>query len=91
MNFSPTFRFNLFDTILDINKFARSIAVRKHFANASEDVDNVDNVQPNIHANLDGVASSDLQLYAMPLHFQDMVSVVQLQTLRSAGDRALTM
>lgn len=35
LNFCPTKNFNLYNTILDVNRFARSLTLRKHFCNLS--------------------------------------------------------
>lgn len=41
LNFCPSRHFNLFETILDVNKFSRTLTLRKHFFNcSSEEMEN---------------------------------------------------
>lgn len=38
LTFSPSCDFDLYKTILDVNRFARNITVRKHFHNLDDEV-----------------------------------------------------
>ncbi|XP_053571570.1 uncharacterized protein LOC128661327 [Bombina bombina] len=67
LNFAPSCNFNLFSTVLDVNRFVRTLTLKKHFANDDESANEEANDQavcvqqtPNFNFN-DYTAMVDMQ------------------------------
>lgn len=70
LNFCPTNKFNLYNTILDVNKFSRNLTLRKHFCNLPT---------KGMSNNSD---SSGRQVPPVFLSFPDQTSLHNLQLLQ---------
>lgn len=86
LSFSPTRNFDLYSTILDINRLARNITVCKHFCTIdsesfSDDACNVSSFNAISDVNNDNVLS--LTSHKSTYSFQDLVAVSNLHGLEA--------
>lgn len=77
LSFPPTCRFNLYNTILDVNKFARDITILKH----SDTLETMAQDQPATQ--MENVTSNDQmpEQLSRSFMFTDLMTQIQLQEL----------
>lgn len=83
LTFAPTTHFNLFNTILDVNKFARNVNVRGKFSAMDEESNNFTGDITSISQNL---SANDVNIDFVPamtndFNFQELSAAACLQSL----------
>lgn len=92
LSFSPSVHFDLFRTILDINKFGQNIAIRKH----SEDFAKKFNYEYDVVSNSGNehtagrLISEESVNCNVHCNFQGLVSITHLHGLRAESSRPRT-
>ncbi|KAM3915680.1 vomeronasal type-2 receptor 26-like [Leptodactylus fuscus] len=77
MNFVPTSRFNLFQTLLDVNKFMRTLTVKKHFFKE----DNGDLQTSHLNSDIGSTSKRANNESSLHLNFKEQLTISTLTEL----------
>lgn len=86
LTFAPTNHFDLFGTILDVNRFVRHLVVKKHSLHDKGVVDCIDSVHSEMNDD-DSIGLSSDTAIVSSVPFQDQITVSVPQSLQSESRR----